>query len=79
MPKKQINEIRCTFLSKSENEALARSILSGFLLENISYRTLFPYAVVFSLLSFCTMSMVKHGDAKPAKKESILENFDVED
>ena len=32
MPKKQINEIRCTFLSKSENEALARSILSGFLL-----------------------------------------------
>ena len=54
-------------------------ILSGFLLENISYRTLFPYAVVFSLLSFCTMSMVKHGDAKPAKKESILENFDVED
>ncbi len=32
MPKKQINEIRCTFVSKSENEALARSIISGFLL-----------------------------------------------
>ncbi|MBQ7308929.1 MAG: anti-sigma F factor [Clostridia bacterium] len=32
MPKKQINEIRCTFLSRSENEALARSIISGFLL-----------------------------------------------
>ena len=32
MPKKQTNEIRCTFLSKSENEALARSIISGFLL-----------------------------------------------
>lgn len=54
-------------------------ILSGFLLENISYRTLFPYAVVFSVLSFCTMSMVKHGDVKPVKKESILENFDVDD
>ena len=54
-------------------------ILSGFLLENISYRTLFPYAVLFSLLSFCTMSMVKHGDEKKKKKESILENFDVED
>ena len=26
------NEIRCTFLSRSENEALARSIISGFLL-----------------------------------------------
>ena len=32
MPKKAINEIRCTFLSRSENEALARSIISGFLL-----------------------------------------------
>ena len=32
MPKKQTNEIRCSFLSKSENEALARSIISGFLL-----------------------------------------------
>ena len=30
--KKATNEIRCTFLSKSENEALARSIISGFLL-----------------------------------------------
>lgn len=26
------NEIHCTFLSRSENEALARSIISGFLL-----------------------------------------------
>ena len=54
-------------------------ILSGFLLEHISYRTLFPYAVVFSTLSFCTMMMVKHGDVKPVKKQSVLENFDVED
>lgn len=30
--KKLTNEIKCTFLSKSENEALARSIISGFLL-----------------------------------------------
>ena len=30
--KKPINEIKCLFLSKSENEALARSIISGFLL-----------------------------------------------
>lgn len=54
-------------------------ILSGFLLEHVSYRTLFPYAVVFSVLSFCTMLMVKHGDSKPEKKQSILENFDVDD
>ena len=54
-------------------------ILSGFLLEHVSYRTLFPYAVVFSIASFCTMQMVKHGDSKPQKKKSALENFDVED
>lgn len=54
-------------------------ILSGFLLENVSYRTLFPYAVVFSLASFLTMQFVKHGDTKPLAKKSILENFDIDD
>ena len=54
-------------------------ILAGFLLEHVSYRTLFPYAVVFSILAFCTMLMVKHGDSKPQQKASILENFDVDD
>lgn len=54
-------------------------ILSGFLLEKVSYRTLFPYSVVFSLLSLCTMLMVRHGDSKPPKKTSKLEHFDVED
>ena len=54
-------------------------ILSGYLLENVSYRTLFPYAVTFCVLAFITMSQVKHGDSKPAQKKSVLENFDVED
>jgi predicted MFS family arabinose efflux permease len=54
-------------------------ILSGFLLENVSYRTLFPYSVVFSLLSLCTMLMVRHGDSKPPKKDSNLKHFNVED
>lgn len=54
-------------------------ILSGYLLEHVSYRTLFPYAVVFASLAFCTMLMVKHGDTKPQTKKSVLENFDVED
>ena len=40
---------------------------------------LFPYAVLFSALSFVTMCFVKHGDSKPMKKASVLENFDVED
>lgn len=54
-------------------------ILSGVLLENVSYRTLFPYSLIFSILSFCTMLCVKHGDSKPEKKRSALEHFDVED
>lgn len=54
-------------------------ILSGFLMENISYRVLFPYAVIFTALAFFTMTQVKHGDAKPVQKKSVLENFDIDD
>ena len=54
-------------------------IFSGFLLEHISYRTLFPYAVIFSLLALVTMSQVRHGDSRPEVKKSALENFDVDD
>jgi MFS family permease len=53
--------------------------LSGFLLENVSYKTLFPYSLVFSLLSLCTMLFVKHGDSKPPRKGNVLEHFDAED
>lgn len=54
-------------------------VLSGILLEYVSYRTLFPYAVFFTICAFITMSQVKHGDTKPLQKKSILENFDVDD
>jgi MFS family permease len=54
-------------------------ILSGALLEHVSYRTLFPYSVVFCILAFITMSQVKHGDSKPVQKKDILENLDVDD
>jgi|LSQX01.1.fsa_nt_gb Na+/melibiose symporter-like transporter len=53
-------------------------IASGFLLD-INYRTLFPYSVVFSLLSLTTMMFVRHGDSKPIKKKSSLEHFDIDD
>ncbi len=53
--------------------------VSGALLEHISYRTLFPYAIIFSLASLCTMLFVKHGDSRPLKKVTLLENFDTED
>ncbi|MFW6282260.1 MAG: MFS transporter, partial [bacterium] len=54
-------------------------VLSGFFLENVSYRTLFPYAIFFSLLSLITMIFVKHGDSKPEMKESKLEHFASDD
>jgi MFS family permease len=54
-------------------------ILSGVLLQYVSYRTLFPYSVTFCVLAFITMSMVKHGDTKPLQKKDILENLDVDD
>ena len=54
-------------------------IASGFLLEHISYRTLFPYAVVFTVMAFITMSQVRHGDSKPIPKKSVLERLDVDE
>ena len=54
-------------------------ILSGWLLENVGYRTLFPYSVVFCVLAFITMSQVKHGDSKPEKKANALDNLDIDD
>lgn len=54
-------------------------IVSGLLLDYVSYDTLFPYAVFFTVCAIVTMSLVKHGDSKPVPKKSMLENFDVED
>ncbi len=56
-------------------------LLSGWLIDSLGwgYTVLFPYAVLFSVLSFITMLFVKHGDTKPVKRASLLENFDVED
>ena len=54
-------------------------ILSGALLEYISYRTLFPYAALFAALAFLTMSRVHHGDSRPAAHKDRLEYLNVED
>ncbi|MBE5893759.1 MAG: SLC45 family MFS transporter [Lachnospiraceae bacterium] len=54
-------------------------VVSGLLLEYVSYGTLFPYAMFFTTCAIMTMSLVKHGDSKPEQKKDILENFDVED
>ena len=74
-----IGKFTGTYYTFSMTAQIVTPILSGLLLEHVSYRTLFPYALVFSVLAFCTMTQVRHGDVKAEKKESLLENFDVED
>lgn len=74
-----IGKFTGTYYTFSMTAQIITPVLSGFLLENVSYRTLFPYALGFSLLAFLTMTQVRHGDVKPDKKKDILENFDVDD
>lgn len=47
-------------------------LLSGLLIDNLpfGYKTLFPYAALFSALSFVTMMMVRHGEAKNIGKKA---------
>ena len=54
-------------------------ILSGAFLQYVSYKTLFPYAVIFSIAAFITMTQVRHGDTLPTPKKSMLEHLDVGD
>ena len=51
-------------------------VLSGFFMDNMGLRALFPYASIFVALSFLTMLFVKHGDSRPDAPKGILENFD---
>ncbi|MCQ2451098.1 MAG: MFS transporter [Clostridia bacterium] len=50
-------------------------LLSGFIIDKLGmgYKALFPYATVFMILAFITMSFVKHGDSKPEAKQVILD------
>jgi len=52
-------------------------ILSGFFMDLIHPKVLFPYATIFVASAFITMFLTKHGDAVIQKK-SLLENFDVD-
>lgn len=74
-----IGKFTGTYYTFSMAAQICTPILSGLLLEHISYRTLFPYALVFSVLAFLTMSQVRHGDVKVEKKGSLIEHFDVDD
>lgn len=74
-----IGKFTGTYYTFSMAAQIFTPVASGFLMEHVSYRTLFPYAFAFSALAFLTMTQVHHGDVKPVKKKSMLENFDVDD
>lgn len=54
-------------------------LLSGLLIDHLGmgYQVLFPYALLFSLLSLLTMLQVRHGDTRPQPQKSRLEAFDT--
>ena len=62
----------------SMSAQIVTPIVAGWLMRNVDYKALFPYAAIFALASCFTMGFVRHGDsAAPVKKG--LEAFDVED
>ena len=68
-----------TYYTFSMAAQILTPILSGALMEKISYRVLFPYALFFAVMALITITQVRHGDVKPEKKKSVLENFDIDD
>ena len=75
----EIGKYTGTYYTFSMAAQVFTPVFSGYLLEHISYKTLFPYAFIFSALAFLTMLMVRHGDTRPDMKGNILENFDVDE
>ncbi|MBQ3178390.1 MAG: MFS transporter [Clostridia bacterium] len=67
------------YYTASMSAQILTPVISGIFLTTIGMTTLFPYATIFVALAAVTMSCVKHGDAKPQPKKSVLENLDVDD
>ena len=67
------------YYTASMTAQIITPILSGFLVDTLGWGVFFPYAAIFASLSFVTMLFVKHGDAKPEKKSSLLEHLDTDD
>ena len=54
-------------------------VVAGWLMRNVGYTTLFPYAAIFVALSFVTMLFVSHGDNKPEAKKGLEAFEDMDD
>ena len=74
----EVGKFTGLYYTFSMTAQIATPIVAGWLLENVAYKALFPYAAFFVFCSFITMGMVRHGDNKVEAKKG-LEAFDVED
>ena len=74
----EVGKFTGLYYTFSMSAQIATPIVAGWLLENVDYKTLFPYAAIFVFASFITMMFVKHGDNKVEAKKG-LEAFDTED
>ena len=74
----EVGKFTGLYYTFSMSAQIATPIVAGWLLENISYKALFPYAAIFALGSFFTMGFVRHGDNKVENKKG-LDAFDMDD
>ena len=74
----EVGKFTGLYYTFSMSAQIMTPIVAGWLLENVSYKTLFPYAAIFVFGSFLTMGLVKHGDNKVEAKKG-LEAFDIDD
>ena len=74
----EVGKFTGLYYTFSMSAQIMTPIVAGWLLENVDYKALFPYAAIFVFASFITMGFVKHGDNKVEAKKG-LEAFDVDD
>ncbi|MBR2545704.1 MAG: MFS transporter [Erysipelotrichaceae bacterium] len=67
------------YYTASMSAQIVTPALAGTLMRLISYKVLFIYASVFVLLSFVTMTQVKHGDQKVEGKKGLAAYEDMDD
>ena len=74
----EVGKFTGLYYTFSMSAQIMTPIVAGWLLENVSYTTLFPYAAIFVFGSFITMGLVCHGDNKVEARKG-LEAFDIDD
>jgi len=62
------------YYTASMSAQIITPVFSGALMD-VNTRTLFPYAAIFVALAFVTMFFVRHGDAKPDAKQTVLDGM----